>query len=40
MSMLSPYYLRAGVEPHDIDVAQLYDAFTGNVVMHLEDFGF
>jgi acetyl-CoA acetyltransferase len=28
-------YRRAGVE-----VAQLYDAFTGNVVMHLEDFGF
>ena len=33
-------YERAGVTPRDIDVAQLYDAFTGNVVMHLEDFGF
>ncbi len=33
-------YRRAGIEPHVIDVAQLYDAFTGNVVMHLEDFGF
>jgi acetyl-CoA acetyltransferase len=33
-------YRRAGIESRDIDVAQLYDAFTGNVVMHLEDFGF
>jgi acetyl-CoA acetyltransferase len=33
-------YRRAGVEARSIDVAQLYDAFTGNVIMHLEDFGF
>ena len=33
-------YRRAGVNPAEIDVAQLYDAFTGNVLMHLEDFGF
>ena len=33
-------YRRAGVHPTEIDVAQLYDAFTGNVLMHLEDFGF
>jgi acetyl-CoA acetyltransferase len=33
-------YRRAGVGPKDVDVAQLYDAFTGNVLMHLEDFGF
>ena len=33
-------YRRASVGPEDVDVAQLYDAFTGNVLMHLEDFGF
>ena len=33
-------YRRAGVGPSEIDVAQLYDAFTGNVIMPLEDFGF
>ena len=33
-------YRRAGVGPEDIDVAQLYEAFTGNVLMDLEDFGF
>jgi len=36
----SELYRRAGVTPAEIDVAQLYDAFTGNVIMHLEDFGF
>jgi len=33
-------YRRAGLGPQDVDVAQLYDAFSGNVLMHLEDFGF
>lgn len=30
----------AGLAPADIDVAQLYDAFTINVVLFLEDLGF
>lgn len=30
----------AGVEPSDIDVVQLYDAFTINVILFLEDLGF
>ncbi|MBW1881954.1 MAG: lipid-transfer protein [Deltaproteobacteria bacterium] len=33
-------YRRAGIGAQEIQVAQLYDAFTGNVIMHLEDFGF
>lgn len=33
-------YARAGVSPSDVDVAQLYDDFTGMVLMSLEDFGF
>ena len=33
-------YGRAGVGPEDIDVVQLYDAFTGMVLFALEDFGF
>lgn len=31
---------RAGIEPSDIDVAQIYDHFTGLVLLSLEDFGF
>ena len=30
----------AGVGPHDIDVVQLYDAFTINPILFLEDLGF
>jgi len=30
----------AGVGPSDMDVAQMYENFTGQVVMALEDFGF
>ena len=33
-------YDRAGVGPADIDVAQLYENFTGQVLMTIEDFGF
>jgi acetyl-CoA acetyltransferase len=31
---------KAGLTPADVDVAQIYDHFTGCVVMQLEDFGF
>lgn len=33
-------YAMAGVRPSDIDVLQLYDAFTINTIMFLEDLGF
>jgi acetyl-CoA acetyltransferase len=33
-------YEMAGVSPADIDVAQLYDHFTSQVIMQLEDYGF
>ena len=33
-------YSMAGVGPEDINVAMLYDAFTINTVMFLEDLGF
>lgn len=33
-------YEIAGVEPHDIDVALLYDHFAPMVLMQLEDYGF
>ncbi len=31
---------KAGLGPGDVDVAQIYDHFTGCVLMQLEDFGF
>lgn len=33
-------FAQAGVRPADIDVVQLYDAFTINVLLFLEDLGF
>jgi acetyl-CoA acetyltransferase len=33
-------YAMAGIAPDDIDVAQLYDHYTGMVILALEDFGF
>lgn len=33
-------YRMAGVEPSDVDTAQLYDCFTSTVLITLEDYGF
>jgi acetyl-CoA acetyltransferase len=33
-------YAMAGLGPQDIDVVQLYDAFTINTILFLEDLGF
>jgi acetyl-CoA acetyltransferase len=30
----------AGVEPHEVDLLQIYDAFTINTILALEDLGF
>ena len=30
----------AGITPHEVDVVQLYDAFTINPILFLEDLGF
>jgi acetyl-CoA acetyltransferase len=32
-------YAQSGLTPADIDVAQIYDAFTGLIPMALEDYG-
>jgi acetyl-CoA acetyltransferase len=39
-SVAKELYQRAGLGPEDIDVALLYDHFTGMVLMQLEDYGF
>ena len=33
-------YIRAGVGPEGIDVAQIFETFTGQALMAIEDFGF
>jgi acetyl-CoA acetyltransferase len=33
-------YAMSGLQPRDIDAACLYDAFTSEVIMQLESFGF
>ena len=33
-------YEAAGLGPKDMDVAQIYDHFTSQVIMQLEDYGF
>lgn len=38
--MAGELFARAGVRPDEIDVAQLYDAFTATVIFSLEDYGF
>jgi acetyl-CoA acetyltransferase len=38
--MARELFARAGVSPADVDVAQVYDAFTGTVMFSLEDYGF
>ncbi|MCP5039931.1 MAG: hypothetical protein GY944_02805 [bacterium] len=39
-SLARRLYAKAEVGPADIDVAQIYDHFTGCVLMQLEDYGF
>ena len=39
-SLAKELYQRAGVSPDDVDVVQVYDHFTGCVLMTLENFGF
>ncbi len=39
-SVAKQLYREAGLGPQDIDVVQVYENFTGQVVMALEDFGF
>ncbi|MFZ2175034.1 MAG: thiolase [Rhodococcus sp. (in: high G+C Gram-positive bacteria)] len=39
-SIAARLYRAAGVEPDDIDVAELYDHFTPGVIMQIEDYGF
>jgi acetyl-CoA acetyltransferase len=39
-AMAKRLWAKAGLGPADVDVAQLYDHFTGCVMMQLEDYGF
>lgn len=39
-SMARELFARAGLAPSDIDVAEIYDHFSGMVLLALEDFGF
>jgi len=38
--MANRLWQKADLTPSDVDVAQIYDHFTGSVLMQLEDFGF
>ena len=38
--MANRLWQKADLTPADVDVAQIYDHFTGSVLMQLEDFGF
>jgi acetyl-CoA acetyltransferase len=38
-TLAADLYGRAGISPADLDVAQIYDNFTGIAMMSLEDFG-
>lgn len=38
--MAGRLYGKAGLGPQDVDVAQIYDHFTGCVLMQIEDYGF
>lgn len=38
--MAERLWAKAGLRPNDVDVLQLYDHFTGCVLMQLEDYGF
>jgi acetyl-CoA acetyltransferase len=38
--MAKRLYAQAGITPDDVDVALLYDHFTGMVILQLEDYGF
>lgn len=38
--MANRLWEKADLKPEDVDVAQIYDHFTGSVLMQLEDFGF
>ena len=40
VELATELYQRAGVTPSDMDVVQIYDHFTGCVLMTLENFGF